>query len=297
MDWTESIRKAVGYMEEHIAEELTIEEIARRAMLSPFYFQKGFAMLCGFTVGEYIRKRRLTLAGSELVSTDAKVIDIALKYGYDSPDSFTKAFTRFHGATPTSVRKGEAMVKSFASLKIKLTLDGGYTMDYKIVEKEQFTMIGVSGRFSYEDAAEEVPKLWKKYEQTGKSDVVRSVYGVSIDENMGGDAFEFLIADNYDPAREVGEGFVTRVIPKHTWAVFACKGAASRSLQDTHRKIFAEWLPNSKDYEIAAGYHIEMYGDPAGYANGVEDESYYSEIWIPVRTKGRLVYLKPAKRK
>ena len=128
MGWVECIGEAVGYIDNHITEELSIEEIAKQALVSPFYFQKGFAMLCGFTVGEYIRQRRLTLAGSELVSTDEKIIDIALKYGYDSPDSFTKAFTRFHGVTPTAVRKDGAMIKSFAPLKIKFTLEGGYVM-------------------------------------------------------------------------------------------------------------------------------------------------------------------------
>jgi len=285
MEWTECISKAIGYIEDNITEELTIEDIAKQAMISPFYFQKGFVMLCGFTVGEYIKKRRLTLAGSELVSTDKKIIDIALKYGYDSPDSFTKAFARFHGATPTSVRKGETMIKSFALLKIKLTLDGGYTMDYKIVKKDEFTIIGVSKVFKYDEAATEVPKLWTEYHQTGKSDTVCGVYGVSIDENMDGNEFEYLIADNYDPIKEIAEGFTTRVIPKHTWAVFACSGAMPRSLQDVHKKIFSEWLPNCKDYEIAAGYNIEMYSDPSEYLNGTLDEKYYSEIWIPVKLK------------
>ncbi|MFA6694911.1 MAG: AraC family transcriptional regulator, partial [Bacillota bacterium] len=126
MEWIEGIREAINYIEKNITEELTIEKIAERAFVSPFYFQKGFAMLCGFTVGEYVRQRRLTLAGSEIVSTDGKIIDIALKYGYNSPDSFTKAFTRFHGVTPTAVRKDGAMIKSFAPLKIKFTLEGGY---------------------------------------------------------------------------------------------------------------------------------------------------------------------------
>lgn len=107
MEWIEGISEATNYIEDNIAEELTIVNIAKRAFVSPFYFQKGFAMLCGFTVGDYIRRRRLTLAGSELVSTDEKIIDIALKYGYDSPDSFTKAFTRFHGVTPTAFGKTE----------------------------------------------------------------------------------------------------------------------------------------------------------------------------------------------
>lgn len=285
MEWTECIRNAIRYMEDNITEELTIENIARQAMISPFYFQKGFAMLCGITVGEYIKKRRLTLAGSELVSTDRKIIDIALQYGYDSPESFTRAFTRFHGATPTSVRKGEAMIKSFASLKIKLTLEGGYTMDYKIVKKGPFSLIGVSKVFSYEGAETEIPKFWAEYVQAGKNELVCSVYGVSIDENMDGSRFEYMIGDQYDPTKEMEGEFVTKVIPEHTWAVFACRGAGSRSIPDTNGKIFSEWLPNCRDYEIAAGYHIEMYSDPADFEKGVEDENYYSEIWIPVRPK------------
>lgn len=108
MGWVDCIGEAICYIENNITNKLTIEKIAKQVLVSPFYFQKGFAMLCGFTVGEYIRERRLTLAGSELVSTDEKIIDIALKYGYDSPDSFTKAFTRFHGVTPRlSERTGQ----------------------------------------------------------------------------------------------------------------------------------------------------------------------------------------------
>lgn len=285
MEWTECISQAISYIEAHLTETLTIENIAKHAIVSPFYFQKGFAMLCGFTVGEYIKKRRLTLAGSELFASDKKIIDIALKYGYDSPDSFTKAFIRFHGVTPTAVRKGEAMIKSFAALKIKLTLEGGYTMDYKIVKKDQFTLIGISQIFKYDEAMEKIPKLWTDYHQTGKSEIICSAYGVSIDESMEGNEFEYLIADNYNPRAEIPGGFVTKIIPEHTWAVFPCIGAMPAALQNTHRKIFSEWLPGCQDYEIAAGYNIEMYSDPADYANGIQDERYYSEIWIPVRQK------------
>ena len=117
MEWMRIIGDAVQYIEAHITEELTTDDIANAVCVSPFYFQRGFAMLCGTTVGEYIRCRRLALAGNALATTDARVIDIALRYGYDSPDSFTKAFTRFHGVTPTAVRQG-ALLKSFAPLKI-----------------------------------------------------------------------------------------------------------------------------------------------------------------------------------
>ena len=109
-------------------------------------------MLCGFSVSEYIRNRRLALAGRDLITTDEKVIEIALKYGYDSPDSFTKAFARFHGITPLTARRGSVMLKSFAPLKIKFTLEGGYLMDYKIMHKDAFTVLANAKTFPYEGA-------------------------------------------------------------------------------------------------------------------------------------------------
>ena len=285
MGWMESIGKAIGYMEDHITEELSIDEIAEQVHISPFYFQKAFSLLCGFTVAEYIRKRRLALAGSELISTDEKVIDVALKYGYDSPDSFSKAFTRFHGITPTMVRKDGAVLKSFAPLKIKFSLEGGYLMDYKITQKDSFTVIGVSRIFPYEQAQQEIPKFWTAHYAAGNGKVVCGMYGICYDEAMNGDEFEYLIADNYNPAIEVPEGFVTKVIPAHTWAVFPCKGAMPKALQDVNNKIFSEWLPNCKDYEVAAGYNIELYDDPTRYPKGPQDENYHSEVWIPVKKK------------
>lgn len=285
MGWIESIGNAINYIENNITEKLTIEDISKQAFVSPFYFQKGFSMLCGFTVGEYIRQRRLTLAGSELVSTDGKIIDIALKYGYDSPDSFTKAFLRFHGVTPTAVRKGGAMIKSFAPLKIKFSLEGGFIMDYKIIEKEAFTVMGASRMFRYDTLKTEIPKFWAEHYQTGKGEIVCGMYGICVDESQGSDEFEYLIADDYNPSMEVSDGFVTKTIPKHSWAVFACKGAMPKALQDVNQKIFSEWLPNCKDYEIAAGYNIELYTNIADYPKGNQDENYYSEIWIPVRRK------------
>ena len=285
MGWIEGIGDAIAYIEENLAQELTVEDIAKQAYVSTFYFQKGFAMLCGFTVGEYIRQRRLSLAGSEIISSDEKIIDIALKYGYDSPDSFTKAFTRFHGVTPSAVRKDGALIRSFASLKIKFTLEGGYTMDYKIVEKEAFTVIGVSRNFNYEKAKAEIPQFWTEHYQTGKGEVVGGMYGICLDESMGSDEFEYLIADDYVPWKETPDGYVAKTIPKNTWAVFPCKGAMPNALQEVNNKIFSEWLPNCKDYKIAAGYNIEMYSNPQDYPKGNQDENYSTEIWIPVVKK------------
>ncbi len=285
MGWVEDVARAIGFIEEHLAEELRVEDVAGAAYLSPFYFQKGFAMLCGLTVGEYVRRRRLSLAAGELAATDAKVIDVALKYGYDSPDSFAKAFTRFHGATPTAVRKDGASARTFTPLRIKLTLEGGSMLEHRIAEKEAFTITGLARQFHYDSAFRDIPRFWEEFNATENAGKVCGMYGVSVEDNPAPGVFTYLIADNYKPWEDVPEGFVTKVIPRHTWAVFPCRGPLPGSLQDVNRRIFAEWLPDSREWEIAEGVNVEMYSDPAGFPNGMEDAKYTSEIWIPVRKK------------
>lgn len=285
MEWAESISKAIEYMEENITENISVEDVAKHVNISAFYFQKGFSLLCGYTITEYIRNRRLALAGAELSQGNGKVIDIAMKYGYDSPDSFTKAFTRFHGVTPSMVQKNNGMLKSFAPLKIKLSLEGGYIMDYRLTKKDSFTVMGALKKFSYDGAQAAIPSFWREHFEKGNGKYVCGMFGVNIDEAMGGSEFEYMIADVYNPVMDVPEGFVTRTIPAFTWAVFPCKGAMPESLQNVNDKIFSEWLPALKEYEFAAGYCIEMYDDPGKYPKGTVDENYYSEIWIPVRKK------------
>lgn len=285
MEWMESISKAVAYMEHKITDDITVEDVAKHINISPFYFQKGFSMLCGITVMEYIRNRRLALAGNELATGGAKVIDIAVKYGYDSPDSFAKAFARFHGTTPSMVRKDGTMLKSFAPLKLKISLEGGYLMDYRITKKDAFTVLGVSKKFTYDDPKQEIPAFWKNHYEAGNGKYVCGMFGINIDEQMGNKEFEYLIADTYNPAVDVPQGFVTKTIPSFTWAVFPCKGPLPEALQDVNIKIFSEWLPALKEYEFAAGYCIEMYGDVEEYPKGAQDENYYCEIWIPVKKK------------
>ena len=279
MNWTKIIEDAICFIEENITEELTVGRIAQEVNTSAFYFQKGFSMLCGYTVGEYVRMRRLSLAGEELMSTDIKVIDLAIKYGYDSADSFTKAFTRFHGSTPTDVRNNGASVKAFAPLHIKLTLDGGKAMEYKIEKKPAFKVIGVSKIIGYENSYSTVPKFWD--EVYAKPDnKIMGQYGV-CDDTIPGDEFLYMIADNYceDLAKE---GLEVKEIPAYTWAVFPCRGALPQALQSVNTKVFNEWLPSS-NYEIAVGLNIEFYSDETKYKLGSKDPEYYSEIWVPIK--------------
>lgn len=285
MEWTEAVRDAVDFMEKHITEEITMADVAAHVNVSPFYFHRGFSILCGYSITEYIRNRRLALAGEELLTSDATVMELAMKYGYDSPDSFTKAFTRFHGYSPSAVRRDKTMLKAFAPLKLSISLKGGYMMDYRITKKEAFTVLAASKEFGYENAKRDIPAYWQEHYASGGGKYVCGMFGINIDPQMGNERFEYLIADIYNPSVDVPDGYEVRTIPAFTWAVFPCRGALSQTMQDINTKIFSEWIPALKDHEFAAGYCVEMYDAPDKYPNGTEDENYYAEIWIPIKKK------------
>jgi len=271
-DWTEGIQSAVQYIEDNLTEELDIGDIAAKAYVSPFYFQKIFGVLCGFTVGEYIRNRRLTLAAEELSSSDMKVIDAAVKYGYDSPDSFARAFTKFHGITPSAAKEKGAAIKSFAPVRIKLTLEGGTIMEYRIVEKAAFTIMGKCRKFNTETSYTEIPPFWQEHYASGGGEIIKGVFGACVDSD--GKEFDYYIADLYIPAFEIPEGCSTKTFEAGTWAVFPYRGECPKALQDVNTKIWSEWLPGCKEYELAGNYNLEVYLDKE-----------YGEIWVPVRKK------------
>ncbi len=275
--WSEGISAALEYIENNLTEKLDADVIAAQANVSNFYFQKIFCALSGFTVGEYIRNRRLSQAASELTFGNEKVIDVALKYGYDSPDSFTRAFCRFHGVTPSCVSKGNVELKYFAPLKIKLTLEGGKMLEYKIVKKAQFTAIGISRKFCNDTSYCEIPKFWNEHMQSEFGKEICGTYGICID-NGGCKNFTYLIADDYAPWKEYSGDLEMKYIPEHTYAVFPCRGKLPESLQTVNTKIWSEWLPACNEFAIADNFNIEYYA-PLG-ENSEED---YCEIWIPVK--------------
>ena len=271
--WIEGFQESIDFMEQNMTENPDIEEIAGKAALSPFYYQRIFGALCGMTVGEYIRARRMTLAAQELNRKDVKVIDVAVKYGYDSPDSFTKTFQKFHGITPSQAREPGAQLRSFAPLHIKITMEGGSMLEYSIVEKAPFTIIGVKRPFNSETSYQEIPKFWDEWMAQGEKRPIMGTFGVCI--NMKGKDFDYWIADLYFPWEEIPEGCETRVIPGSTWAQFPCTIA---TLQDTNTKIWSEWLSALQGYTLAGEYDIEVYLPPE---DGSKDMSVY--IWVPLK--------------
>lgn len=270
------IQAALDYIEANMTEELDIREIAKHAFLSSFHFQRVFSALCGMGVGEYLRFRRLTLAGKELAEGHIRVIDAAVKYGYDSPDSFCRAFQKYHGFLPSSAKENREKLRSLAPLIIKAATGGTSMLEYRIVEKPQFTIVGLERKFNPETSYQEIPKFWEEVFSGGDSPLM-GIYGICLDEDTEDGYFTYLIADNYIPWQEVPEGMSVKVIPASLWAVFPCRGPLPQTLQMVNTKMWSEWLPNCTEYRLARNMNIEVYGPPAE-----KPEDTYSEIWLPL---------------
>lgn len=296
MEWLTCVRTSIEYIESHITEDIGTQQVADQVHLSPFFLQKGFSVMTGMGIGEYIRNRRLYLAACDLQNTDDKVIDISLRYGYETPESFTKAFTRFHGATPSQVRAG-ADITPFLPLTIKLSVQGGYEMDYKIAPMFPFKVIGFQKVFDMETSYKKIPEFWDEicekysknvyagnapanpYEQALVDNCIDE-YGVCIDD-IGGGKFRYLVAGRYTGG-DVPGGMVVYEFPRGEWAVFNCIGPNPETLQRINTQIFQEWLPGNPDYELFGNATVEWYDCVNGE---MTDPDYHSAIWVPVRKR------------
>ena len=297
MKWLESIRKAISYMEENLLDVDKDYDVAREIGISSFYLQKGFSIMTGYTMAEYVRNRRLYLAALDVIAAREKIIDIAFKYGYDTPESFTKAFTRFHGLSPVQLRKDASKIHIFLPLKINITVQGGNGMDY-IIEKEQgLQLIGFEREFKEESSYEQIPKFWDEYGEKYMAKLTLQgkkpegeleeailnyhvgMFGVCIEDLGECGRFRYLIAGRYTGGK-IPEGMTLYELPEMEWAKFLCKGPMPGALQSVNTKIFREWLPGNPDYEIAMGCNIEWYDE-----GDTQSADYESAIWIPVKKK------------
>lgn len=238
MAWVESLQKAIDYMEEHLLENITIESIAKQANVSTFHFQRSFAILTDSSIGEYLRRRRLTLAAQELSRTNCKIIDLAYKYGYDTPEAFSKAFRRQHGVTPSQTRKGIGKLQSYNRFVIQVSLKGAEPMKYSVVERAAFQVAGVKREFSLvnEENLVGIPKLWDEVNANGTCDglfqlnngQIKGVLGVCVDKSKSQpQKMDYWIATAYDG--DVPDGLLNLEIPPSKWAVF-----------EVHARCYAE---------------------------------------------------------
>ena len=295
MEWLTGIRSAIDFIENNLENDISVQDVADKVFISPIFLQRGFSLMTGFSVGEYIRNRRLYQAALDLVNTEDLVIVIAYRYCYETPESFTKAFSRFHGVTPSQVRNSTPF-KPFLPIKINLTVQGGNNMEYKITSKAGFKVIGFQKVFDSETSYAEIPKFWDevcgKYAnnvwagnapanafEKAVADNNIGEYGICIDD-IGGSKFRYLIAGKYEGG-EVPGGMEVFEFPVGDWAVFDIFGPCPGALQSVNTKIFTEWLPGNPEYEISGNANVEWY-DCMSKPN---DKDYHSAIWIPVKKK------------
>jgi AraC family transcriptional regulator len=288
MALVESLQKAIDYMEKHLLDNITIEDIAKQANMSTFHFQRTFTILTDISVGEYLRRRRLTLAGQELLTTNCKIIDLAYKYGYDTPEAFSKAFRRQHGVTPSEIRKGIGKLQSYNCLTIQVNLKGAEPMRYKIVERDAFQVVGMKHEFSLASCETDggipgISELWKEANENGTVETlatlnngqINGVLGIVVDQSETKKAIDYWIATEYHG--NVPDGLSSLEIPASKWAVFEVHGPMPDAMQKVWKQIYSEWFP-SNGYEHAGTPSLEVYTDSNPYS-----PDYYSEIWVPIK--------------
>lgn len=254
MDLINGIQNAVDYIETHITEELDYEAIARQACVSSTDFQRIFSILCGYSVGEYIRSRRLALAGAELLSSNCRVIDVAVKYGYSSPDSFAKAFFKFHGVLPSRVRK-HAILKSFSRLSVKLTLEGGNVMNYFITEKDGFKVVGRRRTTPYGGGTWDVARKDGSIAQMEALGTGKPFLGLCFGFEEDG-SNDYMVGLEYETDLEGLESFT---YPKASWVVYNLSGKISDDVLGNAWWYVKNQLLPELNYQIAPLPAIESY--------------------------------------
>ena len=281
MEWIERFNNVINYIEENITQQIDYGEIAKIACCSSYHFQRMFTYMAGIPLSEYIRKRKMSLAAVDLQSGNEKVIDIAGKYGYNSPTAFNRAFQSIHRISPSAVKSGNVYVKSFPPLSFKIVVKGVEELNYRIEAKEAFRIIGVSAPLSKE--LEEnffvIPQMWQNCVINGTIEKLSQMISTSPTGLLGisvcndTEQWKYFIAV---ATSQVSPEFEEYTVPATAWAIFPGTGT-NQSVQELERRIFTEWLPTS-GYEYGNAPDIEVYINP-------DPENTVFEVWVPVRKK------------
>ncbi|KXH88002.1 MULTISPECIES: AraC family transcriptional regulator [Bacillus] len=290
MDSLKNMNTAMRYIEDNLTNEIDFKEVARLALCSEYHFKRMFSFLAGISLSDYIRCRRLTLAAFELKNSNAKVIDVAIKYGYNSPDSFARAFQNLHGITPSEARNSSRSLRAYSPMTFQLSIQGGNEMNYRIEEKEPFRIIGITKRVPivFNGVNEEIASMWKSLNpesiQTLKSlSNIEPTGIISASTNFSeGRMEEKGELDHYigvATTKDCPEEFKQLEVAASTWAIFEAVGPFPDALQNVWGRIYSEWFPSS-NYELAEGPEI-LWNEQ----KDISSPNFKSEIWIPVLKK------------
>ena len=285
MEWLEHFSNAIEYIESHLDKEISYDEIAKYACCSTYYFQRIFSYIAGIPVSEYIRRRRMTQAGFDLQRKEVKVLDIALKYGYNSPTSFNRAFQSVHGITPTAAKEIGCKLNSYPAMRFSIKVTGGNAMSYYIEEKEAMRIVGVRTNLTedMEENQKKIPLFWNNLIMTQSFKTIiemnkqkqDGILGISLYEGPQ-NIFYYIAVSTNDP---VPTGMYEYQIPASTWVVFENDGMFKEKIQDIFKRFYTEWLPFS-GYEYAGLPDIEVYPISTD-----KPKQGHSEVWIAIRKK------------
>lgn len=296
MDWLDRMNGAINYLEENLTGEIVYETLAQKACCSSYHFQRMFSFITDVSISEYIRRRRLTLAAFELQNSDVKIIDLALKYGYDSPISFARAFQNVHGIAPSSARDKGVQLKAFPRISFHITIKGDVEMNYRIEEKGAFKVFGVEEIIDTIDGNnyKRIPQFWDEcssngtFEKLSSVKVKNSIPGLCCSNaimcyrTVSHNSIPYMIGViDFEGDAAVPSDLMTVNVDALTWAIFRTENHSqsetTEKIQALWKRIYPEWFPTS-GYEHAEGPEMELY-------YGVDDNTSYSEVWIPVVKK------------
>jgi len=296
---------AITYVEETLTEDIDHDKLAKITCSSMHNFFRMFSFITDISFSEYVRRRRLTLAALDLQNSDIKVIDLAMKYGYDSPVSFSRAFQALHGVTPTEARTLGVMLKAYPKITFQMSIKGEKEMEYRIEAKEAFQVFGIEEVFKMEagmtdsdvtteEALRKPSDLWDDCHANGAYEKLASdsgglpsfisselcnVHAVCDYRETEAGTFPYMLCAFRTPNSKT-EGYLVADVPAHTWAIFPTGKFAwddcGKVLGSLYKRIFSEWLPSS-NYEQVGSLDMELYGG---------DETHgYVEIWLAIRKK------------
>lgn len=283
MEWNEKLQAILDYVENHLQrmeEPIDREEVSRLAGCSFGFFQKVFSYMNEVSFSDYVRFRKLTLAGYDLKSTDMKIIDISYRYGYDSPTSFTKAFQQFHGVTPKDARSPETKLRVVPRMPLTHRMEYSWRMEHR----EAFRLIGKTVTVSALNGShyEKIPEFWEECRRNGvysrlvsmDSGTPKGLFGLLEMSGANAQELEYSVLVRSDG--KVPEGFCEIMIPENTWAVFDCRGRVPEAIQNGWKFLNMEWLLKYP-FQHASGPELEWYSDGSAL-----NEEYLSQIWIPI---------------
>ncbi len=281
MEWLDRMNDALIYLEANLDGEIDLERAARLAACSQFHFQRMFTYIAGVPLSEYLRRRRMTLAALELAGGNVKVIDLALRYGYDSPTAFNRAFQSVHGVPPSRARDSGVRLTAYPRISFTLTVKGETSMNYRIETLEAFRIVGlkVTLPMDVEQSFAQVPLFWQQSAPRVPemmplmNGTPKGLLGVSA--CMSGETFDYFIAVASNAP--VPQGMAESTVPACTWAIFDCVGAMPDALQTLQKRIVTEWLPTS-GYEYANAPDIEVYFEGSQFS-----PDYRCEAWLPIK--------------